>query len=219
MGGRDPDKPRGYYCDGARHKPDCPDRQACPGCLPPCSQRAGWGTDHAGTGNGPCKRHGGSTRNHKTAAEREQARQACALFGLELQVESDPAAVLIAEIIRAGKMIAWLEQEIAMLPPNKQGQWRLYRETRHASGEKTGEAKPHIYVQMWMAERKLAADVAAKALGAGVAQRHIELMEDFARQIVAGFNEFAKRMGWDPSAPEVREAGREALQLVAGGSG
>lgn len=160
-----------------------------------CTQTAGWGTDHPGTGR--CKLHGGSTPSHKTAAEREQARQACELFGLEMS-DRDPAEVLMAEVTRTRRSIVWHETELALL-------------MLKADEERTDRLKAD-----WRAERKHLADVTAKALHAGVARRAIELQEDIARQVVGVLTAFAQRLGLDPSSPEVREAGRAALQLVAG---
>jgi hypothetical protein len=72
-------------------------------------------------------------------------------------------------------------------------------------------------VGLYNAERKHYAQVAAAALSAGVAQRVIELAEQTARQVVEVLTDFAQRLGLDPTARDVREAGRAALQLVAGG--
>jgi hypothetical protein len=74
-----------------------------------------------------------------------------------------------------------------------------------------------VLVGLYNAERKHYARVAADALSAGVAQRVIELAEQTARQVVEVLTDFAQRLGLDPTAPTVREAGRAALQLVAGG--
>jgi hypothetical protein len=166
-----------------------------------CTQVAGWGVP--GVTTGPCKLHGGATRSHKTAAEREQARQACALFGLEME-DRDPGEVLLAEVTRTRRSIAWHEAELAMLIVAEKDE----------NDEKVDRLKAE-----WRSERKHLADVTSKALHAGVARRTLELQEDMARQVVGVLGEFARRLGLDPASPAVREAGREALQLVAGGQG
>lgn len=179
-----------------------PDKQLCgsqrnnqpKGVL--CTQRAGWGTDHPGTGR--CKRHGGNTGTHKTAAEREAARNACDLFGLEM-TDRDPGEVLLGEVTRTRRSILWHETEIAVAL---------------AAGE---HERVERLMLRWAAERKHLADVTAKALHAGVAARAIELAEDMARQIVAALAVYARLLGRDPDDPVVRAAGREALMLVAGG--
>jgi len=209
---RDPSKPAGWYCDATRHEPECP-KTGCPGCLEPCSQRAGWGTSHPRSG--ACKRHGGATKAAKTAADREQARQACALFGLD-GGDIDPAEALLGEVTRTHRAIVFYEGEIALLPKDEQGVWRLYRNTRHASGELTGEAKPHVLVGLWMAERKHLAEVTAKALHAGVAQRTLDMQQEIAGEMLGVLRRFVEAMGLDPADEVVRRAGRAALQLAPG---
>jgi hypothetical protein len=164
-----------------------------------CKNVAGHMTDHVGSGR--CARHGGLTPSHKTHAEREQARQACALFGLEME-DRDPGEVLLAEVTRTRRSIAWHEAELALL----------------IVAEKDDEKVDRLKAE-WRSERKHLADVTSKALHAGVARRTLELQEDMARQVVGVLGEFARRLGLDPSSPEVREAGREALLIGTGGQG
>ncbi len=160
-----------------------------------CTQVAGWGTPNS---TGPCKLHGGSTRNHKTAAEREKARQACELFGLEM-ADRDPAAVLMDEITRTRRSVAWHETEIAL-------------------AMQAGEAElADRRLDGWTRERKHLADVTAKALHAGVERRALELMEDEARRAVAVLEAFVGALGLDRREPRVLEAGRVALAVLPGG--
>lgn len=53
-------------------------------------------------------------------------------------------------------------------------------------------------------ERKLAADMAARAIAAGIAERQVRLAEQQARMVAAFAVGLARRFGLDPSAPEVR---------------
>ena len=80
-----------------------------------CTQAAGWGTDHAGTGR--CKLHGGSTPNQAKAAARqaaaENARQAARRLGFE--PVNDPLTELQS---LAGELVAvkdWLRGEVERL--------------------------------------------------------------------------------------------------------
>lgn len=159
-----------------------------------CTQVAGWGTPND---SGPCKLHGGATRTHRKAAQKEQARQACAILGIGRDDAVDPAEALMREVARTQYAIEWYEHTMAALPLEQ-------AEAIDANRE------------LWMVERKHLGDVTKKALDAGVARRQIEMLEDLARQVVAGFSHFARLMGLDPASPQVREAGRQALQLVAG---
>lgn len=200
-----------------------------PGVL--CTQRKGHGTNHPGIGR--CSRHGGSTRTHVAAAEAEIARRACVTLGVPVAI--DPAAALLDELRRAYGNVLFYESLVQQLPTHPatdtvtepadddgeaqtvRGAAGVYGLTYHASGEATGEARPHVLVTLYNEERKHYASVAAAALRAGVAQRVIELAEATARQVVDVLTEFAKRLGLDPADARVREAGRAALQLVAGG--
>lgn len=65
-----------------------------------CQRPAGWGTDHAGTGC--CKFHGGSTRDHRTAALRKQADKALA------DLNAPPVDNPLTELARiTGQVVAW----------------------------------------------------------------------------------------------------------------
>lgn len=160
-----------------------------------CTQVAGWGTPNT---TGPCKLHGGSTRTHKTRAEREAVRQACELFGLEME-HRDPGQVLLDEILRARKAVAWCEKEIAL--------------AMQAGDQELVDKR---YAQ-WVVERRIAADVGAKALQLGLQLRAVVAMEDEARRAVAMLEAFVGALGLDRKAPAVLEAGRVALQVLPGG--
>lgn len=195
MAARDPGKPDGYYCDGKRHKPDCADKTACDGCAPPCSSRAGAGTSHVGTGR--CSRHLGSTRNHVRAAEVEMARQAVTKYGLAVDV--DPAEAMMQAVATSYGQVLYLRAAVARL----KSPWT--------------EDGPHVAWTMLKTEEKLHTDICRDALRAGVERRHIEMQEEMARKLVEGFAAFARLLGHDPSSQPVREAGRAAFSLIAGG--
>lgn len=206
-----------------------------PGVL--CTQRKGHGTPHPGIGR--CSRHGGSTPPHVAAAAAELARRACVTLGVSVAI--DPAEALLNEVRRSYGNVLFYEQLVAQLPTHPaadtttpaptegegqegegeattvRGAIGVYGPIYHASGEATGESRAHVLVTLYNDERKHLARVAAAALSAGVAQRAIELAEDVARQVAEVLTAFARELGLDPSAPEVRKAGRDALQLVAGG--
>lgn len=183
-----------------------------------CTQRKGHGTSHPGYGR--CSRHGGSTASHVAAAQAEMARAACTSLGVPAAI--DPAEALLDELRRTygnvlfyESLVAQLHGGPASLADGAGGTLGVYSPTFHASGEPTGEARPHALIGLYNAERAHYARVAASALSAGVAQRVIELAEATARQVVEVLTDFAQRMGLDPAAPDVREAGRASLQLVA----
>ena len=65
-----------------------------------CQRPAGWGTDHLGFG--PCRTHGGNTKNHRTAALREQAERVLA------DLNAPPVDNPLTELARiTGQVVAW----------------------------------------------------------------------------------------------------------------
>lgn len=65
-----------------------------------CQRPAGWGTDHLGFG--PCRTHGGNTKNHRTAALRGQAERVLA------DLHAPPVDNPLTELARiTGQVVAW----------------------------------------------------------------------------------------------------------------
>lgn len=196
----------------------------------PCTRPAGWGTEHAGTGC--CKMHGGSTPNHNAAAARELARQACVTLGVP--IEEHPAQALLGEVFRTRGNVQFYEQLVQELPTHpdpdeyikgddttdghwERGQPGVYGRTYHVSGIATGEAKPHILVQLYNEERKHLVAATSAALKAGVDARRVQIEEDQALLIAEGFKAFAVALGHDPASEPVRKAFRAQLSVIAGG--
>ncbi len=199
-----------------------------------CRNVAGKGTDHLHVGR--CSRHLGRTANHAKAAEAEIARRACATLGVA--IETGPGEALLRELCETVGNVAFYRALVQELPAHpvadvyvaehevdgeivkahwQRGDPGVYGRTYHVSGIPTGEAKPHILVQLYNAERKHLKDVSAAALSAGVQERAVAAMEDAATTVVAVLQEFCRRMAIDPLSPEAREAGEQSLRLIAGG--
>ena len=156
-----------------------------------CKLGAGASTDHPGEGR--CSRHGGSTRNHRRAAERakaeREAQAAVARFGLDM---SDVTAgeALIREVRRSAAMVAYLAFRVSLLD-DSQMTWGLTKQkTRHAQAadddegdgprelvESEHEARQNIWIIMLREERLLLAKVAAEAARAGVEERMARQVE------------------------------------------
>jgi hypothetical protein len=65
-----------------------------------CQRPAGWGTDHLGFG--PCRTHGGNTKNHRTAALNQQAERLLA------DLNAPPVDNPLTELARiTGQVVAW----------------------------------------------------------------------------------------------------------------
>lgn len=162
----------------------------------PCKKPAGWGVPGQ-NGIGRCKLHLGGTPSHKTAAQREQARQACELFNLALE-HREPPDVLYDEVLRARGAMAWFEREIALAMEAGDDELRGRRYTG------------------WLIERKIAQSVSVEIQRLGLEERRQQVNEQFARIVMAVLEKQCELLGIDPSSPEARSASRAALQLVAG---
>jgi hypothetical protein len=142
-----------------------------------CTQTAGWGTDHVGTGK--CRLHGGATKSHAAAARTERARQAVSTYGLPREV--DPSVALLEEVHRSAGHVAWLAEVVADLD-REQLVWGVVEEVDKGSGEFTGTdttsaAKPNVWLELYHRERKHLTDVCKAALAAGIAERQVRLAE------------------------------------------
>ena len=194
-----------------------------------CKLRAGLGTDHPGVGR--CKRHGGCTESHQQAASVEIARQECDRLGVPIQV--DPGEALIREVWEAAGNVAFYRQLVQELPTHpepdeyvvpdvkeeglidappdgeRDAHWvrgtpGVYGPTYHQSGIPTGEAKPHILVQLYNDERKHLVSVAAAALKAGVEERRVRMAESDATMILGAQVKALVAMGLSDRLEEFR---------------
>jgi hypothetical protein len=143
----------------------------------PCGQGAGWGTSHGG--RGACKLHGGSSPGGVKHAQRLAAEDAVVTFGLPR--EGDPTTVLLEEIARTNGHVHWLADRIRALDPAALT-WGLTKVEDVGASEfegvnRTEQAVPHVWLELYHRERKHLVDVCAKALTAGVAERMVRLAE------------------------------------------
>lgn len=195
-----------------------------------CKLVAGHGTDHLGIGS--CYRHGGRTETHKRSADLEKARRGCEKLGLRVEVH--PAVALVEEVYRAAANVDFYERLVAELPTHPdpdeyiegedgaEGHWErgapgVYGRTYHVSGIPTGEAKPHILVQLYNDERAMLVRATTAALKAGVDERRVQIAMNDAGLLAEAFRGFAVALGHNPADKQVREVFRAQLKLVAGG--
>lgn len=151
----------------------------------PCLRPAGWGTDHVGVGC--CKLHGGTTPSGVVAGQRALAEKvlktAVAAYGLPADV--DPGTALLDEVKRTAGHVRWLQEKIQTLDPDN-----LIRGTRSVKrtvGQSVEgpvdvtatEVGPliHVWLDLYLRERKHLAAVCKSALDAGIAERQIQLAE------------------------------------------
>ncbi len=127
----------------------------------PCKQAAGLGTDHLGWGC--CKFHGGTSQSHRNKANKDMAREAVRVLGLDIKI--DPARALLEELWRTAGHVAWLRNKI-----DEFGDDLLYLTEQGM--------KPRAFLDVYQAERRHLAKVASMALAAGVAERQVKIAEE-----------------------------------------
>lgn len=164
-----------------------------------CQLRAGWGTDHPGIG--PCRKHGGNTRNHVAAARLEEARRAVATYGLPRDI--DPAAALLEEVHRTAGHVAWLGQKVAELDEDDLV-WGVTEEVDKGSGQFSGvditkAAKPNAWLVLYQQERKHLVDVSAAAIRAGVDAALVRLTEQQGALLAGAIQQILERLELSPA--------------------
>lgn len=152
-------------------------------------------------------------------AQREQACEAVRTFGLPVDI--DPAAALLGEVRRSAGAVEWLGERVAELDPDDVI-WGRALEREQTGGEFPGtttehRATVHVWVQLYAAERKHLAEVCAKAISAGVAERQVRVAEeqgrlvgDLLRAIIDGLPVEQR--------PGAYERARTQLALIQGGA-
>ncbi len=183
-----------------------------------CQRGAGAGTDHVG--HGKCKLHGGATRTGKVAAAKAEAVETAALL---LGAAPDIAphdAILLCLRSAWGEWHFW-ETQIATLKHADV----IERQSAQSMGGKDadvewleGRQEAHLYIQLRNASRDKVARYAQMAAQMGVAERQIQLAEQFgdtiARLIDGIITDLKLTPGQKKSYPQI--AARH-LQLLDGG--
>lgn len=147
-----------------------------------CTQAAGWGTDHPGTGR--CKLHGGSTKNHNAHAIEEQARGLVETYGRK--VETTAVEALLDEVQWTAGHVAWLRDRVREIEaiesdPGSGEHPLVWGKTRRKTGGEdwgeTEEAAPSIWLRLYRQERTHLVKVCSEAIRAGIEERRVRLAE------------------------------------------
>lgn len=166
-----------------------PNRPLCGGKLLKrdghCTQPAGWGTPHPGTGR--CKLHGGCSPSHVAAAVAAAVRERATTYGQPLDIT--PAAALLEEVRYAAGHVAWLRGKVAELEPEALT-WGIAERSLKGATEFTGtditeRAALNVWLEAYHRERRYLLDVSKAALAAGVEERLVQLAEAQGLAVVA----------------------------------
>lgn len=176
----------------------------------PCTQPAGWGTPHVGTGR--CKLHGGCAPSSVMAAEAEKARQAMTTYGTPRDIS--PPAALLEEVARTAGHVDWLAGQVRALAPEALV-WGPAKRDEIGAAEfpgtnETETAHVHVWLDLYQKERKHLVDVSKAAIAAGIAERQVRLAEQHGRLI----GDVLRRILGDPELALTDEQ-RRAVPVVA----
>jgi hypothetical protein len=121
-----------------------------------CKLPAGHGTDHAGYGN--CKRHAGNTPGGKKSAAKKMA------AALAEQQQIDPHAALERAVATANALLTVFERHVADL-----------KDEELVTGEQL-----NLWIREYRDQQYELARIAKYAVEAGVAERHVRAIEQWA---------------------------------------
>lgn len=142
-----------------------------------------WCRKYPMRGSTRCERDGAAAPQVRAAVERRQAedaaRAAVATYGLRRDV--DPREALLEELQWTAGHVTWLRQQVQQLAPQDLV-WGLTEEKDVGSGEHPGlditqAAKPSVWWDLYMQERKLLLALLKEAREARIEERRIELAE------------------------------------------
>lgn len=162
-----------------------------------------------------CAMHGGKIPAVQAAAARRQAERKSRAAAAKAVAEWAPDMVPTdpGDVLLRATHVTWLQaalhrQQLAML--EKSGGQPYVRV------DKTGREYPSALAVLEQTERRMAADMAAKAVGADLMGRHLRLMERYGDTIADVAEALLAEFGLDPTDPEVRRRVRRVMLAVAG---
>lgn len=163
-----------------------------------------------------CPTHGGRAPQVKAAAAAvvaEKQVQAKALrvvqeWDPQVDHEMSPVDVLVRTMTATFQQGALHRQQLAQQASDGVDPYvRL---------DSSGRQYPSPLALLEQAERRMAADMSAKAISSGLAERMVRLQERQAELLVSVLEVFARELGHDPRAVEVRAAARVSLLAIEG---
>lgn len=172
-----------------------------------CKHPKGFGTKHLGWGR--CKHHGGCTKSGELAAAREELAASHQLFGQSVDV--DPGEGLLQEVARANGFIRFIErclQDKGIDDATIQDPARLVLEMSDAGWQ------AQAWIKLWQEERVHFARVCKMALDAGIAERSLRIIEQFADLISDLVFGLIADLRLDANDPKIRAIANRQLMIV-----
>lgn len=172
-------------------------------------------------GASTCRMHGSSTpaARAKAAANvaREEAERAVQTLGLPREI--DPGRALLEEVWRTAGAVAWLEAKVRELGEHDLV-WGMTKQKDGGDDRGTTyEAKPSIWYELWIRERRHLLEVCDKTLRAGVEERQVRLAESFGKQILGLLDGVLGDLGLTPDQQQLaRTVVPRHLRAIDGGA-
>jgi hypothetical protein len=171
---------------------------------------------HPMRGQQVCRNHGGRSPQALKAADRRIAERdavaALESFGVPIVVDHQTA--LLEELHRTAGAVAWLSAIVADLDRDDLVYGKVREKTGGEDHGTTKEARPNVWYQLWMDQRKHLVDVARECGRAGIEERRVRLAEEQGRmlagvisRILTGmFNALVSALGEHAAARVVLES-------------
>lgn len=146
-------------------------------CVSPCKRGAPCHSDKMVTGSDKCRMHLG--KKARDVIAEEAARAAVVTYGLPRDIS--PTDALLEEVRYTAGHVAWLRERVAELEQHELVWGVTERVEKHATefgGTDTTEAaKPNVWLELYMRERKHLVEVTKAAISVGIEERRVRLAE------------------------------------------
>lgn len=146
-------------------------------CVSPCKSGKPCHSNRMVAGTEKCRMHLGKKAQDVIAEE--AARKAVVTYGLPRDIS--PTDALLEEVRYTAGHVAWLREKVAGLEERDLVWGVTEKVEKHAtefSGTDTTEAaKPNIWLELYMRERKHLVEVTKAAISVGIEERRVRLAE------------------------------------------
>jgi hypothetical protein len=176
-----------------------------------------------------CVKHGAGAPQVAAAANRRlagiklraEAARDISRLGVTIDLD-DGEAVRAMRDEAAGNVVAYrnliqrlhLGESSGFNDDEHRGESGIYTAMYHQTGVPTGEAKPHILIVMYDAERDRLAKLDEVCVKLGLEGRRVALEEDRSAMFVRALERVLSRYGIDPTVIDVRSSLADELEAV-----
>lgn len=163
-----------------------------------------------------CTKHGGSGKKAAEQVTRAKAVTDMQRFVKPYEGDVDPISVFEEEFRRTLGRIKWYDHYLASLDSADELVWGLTKKEQinaaeHPGTNRTYEAKVHEIERLQFRERQHLVALEKVWIGAKLETEKLNLMKRYVEVAYSRMVEVLRRLGHDPSSPEVRDILAEVL--------